>query len=322
VNVLVTGATGFVGVHVVEALIEQGHSPAALVRSPGKAAERLPRGPVEIVPGDLSGSDALERAAEGRDAVLHVAGLIKAAGEREFREVNVRGTERLVRAIEKAGRPRFVLVSSLAAAGPSLPGRPLTGNEPARPVTAYGRSKRDAEEVVRASALRWTIVRPPMVYGPWDTEVLKVFRLARSGWAPMFGTGEQELNAVCAPDLGRGIVAAMGESGVERTLALCHPEVFTARSFALEVARAVGKPVRIVPVSPGLARVVLAVTGGLARLAGRATVLDADKASEFFAPAWTADPTPAREVLGWTAAHDLRVGLAATARWYREKGWL
>lgn len=321
-NVMVTGGTGFVGSHLVEALARRGDRVTALVRSPAKA-EALRRLGARIVEGDLHDEHALRVAAEGQDVVYHVAGLVAARNEAEFLRGNREGTRRVLEAAAAGGRPRFVLVSSMAAGGPAERGRPLAGEESARPVTQYGRSKLAAEAVVQAGPLPWTIVRPPMVYGPRDTEVLKVFRLARLGIAPVFGDGAQELSAVHAADLAEALVAAGTAPAAERRVYYpCHEEVFTSAAFARAVGAAMGRSVRVVPVPHGLGRTVLRGTGALAALAGRSTILTADKANEFFQPAWTGDPGPLARDSGWRAAYDLARGLAETYRWYREARWL
>ncbi|HKH83604.1 MAG TPA: NAD(P)-dependent oxidoreductase, partial [Gemmatimonadales bacterium] len=192
---LVTGATGFVGSHLAEVLRQRGDDVTALARSPTKA-KALESAGIMVIPGDLHDQAALERAAEQQDVVFHVAGLVAAREEGEFLRANLGGTQNVLSAAASSGRPRFVFVSSLAAAGPSQRGSPLTGEEPGRPVTAYGRSKLAAEQSLKESSLPWTIVRPPIVYGPRDREILKVFRLARLRIAPVFGDGGQELSAV------------------------------------------------------------------------------------------------------------------------------
>lgn len=321
-NALVTGGTGFVGSHLVEALVQRGDRVTALVRSPDKAA-RLRELGVELIAGDLSDAAALARAAAGRDVVYHVAGLVAARSEAEFLAANRDGTRNVIGAAEAGGVTRFIYVSTMAAGGPAPRGRPLRGDEPPRPVTRYGRSKLAAEELVRASSLRWTIIRPPMVYGPRDTEVLKVFRIARSGIAPVFGDGAQELSAIHAADLATALIAAAAaDATTERTYCAAHPEIFTSAEFVRMVGRALGRNVRIVPLPLALARAALTVTETAARAAGRATILTADKANEFFQPAWTGDPAPLMRDAGWHAARDLARGLAETAAWYREKGWL
>ncbi len=319
---LVTGATGFVGSHLVEALRSGGHHVTALVRTPGKAAALAALG-VEQVRGELSDRDALARAAEGRDAIFHVAGLTAALHEAGYLRANRDGTRALLEAAERAGAGRFVYMSSMAAAGPAMRGRPLTGSEPEAPVTAYGRSKLAGESAVRRSQLAWTIVRPPMVYGPRDREVLKVFHLARLGLAPVFGDGTQELSAVHAADLAGALVAAAATSGTAgATYYACHPEIFTSEAFVRAVGSAAGKRVTVLRIPLAVGRLALAGAGAAARAVGRATILNADKANEFFQPAWTGDPAPLTQATGWRATHDLASGLADTWQWYQRSGWL
>jgi len=318
---LVTGATGFVGSHLVEALAARGDSVTALVRSPGKAG-RLGQLGVRQVPGDLHSPDALRQALTGQDVVFHVAGLVAARNEAEFLRANRDGTSALLQSLGPES-PRFVLVSSMAAAGPSTPDHPLIGNEAPHPVTAYGRSKLAGEAALQGAAVPWTILRPPMVYGPRDTEVLKVFKIARLGVAPIFGDGSQQLSAISGPDLAEALIAAaLAPAAVGRIFYPCHPEIFSSGDFVRAVGRALGRTVRVVPLPLGLARLALTLTGAGARLAGRATILTADKANEFFQPAWTGDPHGLMSATGWAPRHDLATGLALTAAWYREHRWL
>ncbi len=318
---LVTGATGFVGSHLAEALLRRGAEVTALVRSPGKAALLNDLG-VRQVRGDLHSAEALRAATQGQDVIYHVAGLVAARDEAEFLRGNAEGTANLIEALGGAS-PRLVLVSSMAAGGPAARGLPLTGDEQPAPVTMYGRSKLAGEEFVRASGLPWTIIRPPMVYGPRDTEVLKVFRIARSGLIPVFGDGSQQLSAVYGPDLAEALIAAASsDTAIGKTYYACHPELFSSMEFVRAVGGSLSKSVRVLTLPEWVARSALGVTGAAARLAGKATILTADKANEFFQPAWTGDPAPLMRDTGWHPAHDLAAGLTATAQWYRQRGWL
>ena len=319
---LVTGATGFVGSHVAEALRRRGDEVTVLARSPRKAAALEALG-VRTVQGDLGDTAALARAAQGQDEIYHVAGVVAARSEAEFLAANRDGTVNVVAAAEAAGRPRVVLVSSLAAAGPAPRDRPLQGDEPPAPVTAYGRSKLAAEQVVRGSTLPWTIVRPPTVYGPRDREVLKVFRLVRLGVAPVFGDGSQQLSAVHAADLAQALIAAgRAVATVGRVYYACHPEVVTSAELVRRVGEAMGRRPAVIPVPAFVGRALLGVTEIAARIARQTTILTTDKANEFFQPAWTGDPAPLTRDSGWAATHDLRSGLVDTYRWYRSAGWL
>lgn len=319
---LVTGATGFVGSHLVETLRRRGDEVTALVRSPARAAILEPFG-VTLASGALHDAVALARALTGVEIVYHVAGLTAARDEAEFHRVNVEGTARLLGAAAQAGVRRLVLVSSLAAAGPSPRGGRRRELEPSEPVTQYGRSKAAAEEVVRHGSVPWVIARPPAVYGPRDVELLKVFKIARLGVAPVFGDGSQELSLVYGPDLAEALAAMGSTGGVEgRVYYPAHPEVVTSGELVRTIGRVMGRRMRLVPLPRVLAGGILQVTGLTARLMGRATLLNPDKANEFFQPAWTCDPAPLERDTGWRAAHDMVRGVAATQAWYRREGWL
>ncbi|HEX5003834.1 MAG TPA: NAD-dependent epimerase/dehydratase family protein [Gemmatimonadales bacterium] len=319
---LVTGGTGFVGHHLIDALLKRGDDVTALVRSPAKAAPLKDRG-VRLVTGDLDAMPAMREAAAGAEVIYHLAGLVAARDDQEFLHANRDGTANLLAAAAAVGSPRFVLVSSLAAAGPSARGVPLTGHEPPRPVTPYGRSKLAGEEVVRASPLPWVILRPPIVYGPRDTEVFKLFRLARWGLGAVFGKGDQQLSAVYGPDLAEALVAAgTSPKTISRTYFPAHPEVFTSASLARQVGTALGRRVVLLPIPELVGRGLLAAIGGMAKLTGAASVLSSEKAPEFFEPAWTVDPSALTADTGWSARTPLALGLAEAATWYRAERWL
>src|SRR5687768_7006670 len=266
---LVTGATGFVGSHLVDALRHGGDEVTAVARSPQKAAALTAAG-VRVITGDLHDTKALQRAAEQQDVIFHVAGLVAARDEAEFMWANREGTHNVMAAAAAVGAPRFVLVSSLAAAGPAPRGAPLSGDESPRPVTAYGRSKLAAEILVRASTLPWSIVRPPIVYGPRDREILKVFRLARLRLAPVFGDGAQELSAVHAADLATALIAVgASPATMGRTYTACHPEVFTTIEFGEAVGAAMGRSVMTVRIPQAVGRAVLSITEAAAKAARR-----------------------------------------------------
>ena len=320
---LVTGATGFVGGHLVDHLLARGDAVTALVRSPLKAAPLEALG-VRLVRGDLHDHAAMAEAAAGQDVVYHVAGAVAARDEAAYLSGNRDGTANILRAAEAAASPRFVLVSSMAAGGPARRGVPRRTDEPGQPVTAYGRSKLASEELVRASRLPWTILRPPTIYGPRDHDnLIKVFRIARLGVSPVFGDGSMELSAIYAPDLAQALaLAGTLPTVLGQAWYVNHPEVRTSAELVRLVGATMGRKVRIIPLPEILARGILTVTGGVARLLDRPTILNADKANEFYQPAWTADPTPFMQATGWRAEHDLEAGLAATYRWYRDAGWL
>lgn len=318
---LVTGATGFVGTHLVRALRETGVAVTALARSRSRAAS-LEREGVQVVLGTLNDPSVLHDACQGQQVVFHVAGVVSALDEQGYNAVNRDGTAALLEAATRAGVGRFVYLSSLAAAGPSAPGVPHREIRSA-PVTAYGRSKLAGEEVVRGGSIPWTILRPPAVYGPGDAEFLKIFRLVRWGIAPVFGDGTQELSTVFAPDLAAALVAVpRREATIGGTYFVAHRDVVTSKGLVQAIGTAVGRRVRVLSIPRPLGVGILGVAGLASRLARRPSVLNPDKANEFFQPAWTCSPASFEQATGWRAETPLAEGLRTTAAWYRTRGWL
>lgn len=322
---LVTGATGFLGGHVVATLAARGDEVTVLARRAERAAP-LARYGVGVAVGTLEDDDALAAAVRGADVVYHLAGRTAAATPADYLAVNAEGTRRLVAAARAAAPPpsRFVYVSSQAALGPSARGERLAEDAPCRPLTAYGRSKLAGEVVVRsAPGLPWTIVRPSAVYGPGDRDFFTMFQAARRGLAPVFGSGDQQLSLVCAPDLAEVIVrAGTAPAAAGMTYHAAHPEVVTTRELALAIGRAVGRSPAIVPIPAAVATPIVGLIGALAAARGRPTVLNRDKMAEFLAPAWLLAVDAAARDLGWRASLDAADGTRLTAEWYRREGWL
>ncbi len=319
-----TGATGFVGGHLVDQLLAAGHQVSALVRSPAKATGLGQRG-VTLVRGDLDDREALRAGAAGADVVIHVAALTGAVDEGEFLHANRDGTANVLAASAQAPtRPRVVYVSSMAAGGPSRRGTPKRDAGDDHPVTMYGRSKLAGETVLRASDHPWVILRPPTVYGPRDRDnLLTVFKAARTGFAPVFGDGSMQLSAIYVEDLAAAcIAAAVSDRALGGTFYVNHPEVATSAELVRKIGRSMGRTVRLIGIPEPVARGILTLTGGFAAAFRRKTILRADKANEFYQEAWTGDPRPFTDATGWEARVGLDLGLERTYGYYREMGWL
>ncbi len=322
---LVTGATGFVGSHLVDRLLAHGHEVTALIRTPAKAHGLAERG-VRLIRGDLADLAALTAAAEDQAMIFHAAALTGARDETTFLDANREGTRNVVAAAGASGaETRVILVSSGAAGGPAERGMPRDADGEDRPVTMYGRSKLAAEAVVREGDLPWTVLRPSAIYGPRDLDgFLPVFRAAaRFGIVPVFGDGTQELSLIHAEDFAEAcIAAAESPTAAGKAYYVNHPAVITSAELARAVGRTLGRQVRVLPLPAWLARGALAVTGKWAALTGKKTILQGDKANEFLQPAWTGDPSRFMHDTGWQPRYDLASGLSDTAEWFRQQGLL
>ncbi|MEW6335965.1 MAG: NAD-dependent epimerase/dehydratase family protein [Acidobacteriota bacterium] len=319
--VAVTGATGFVGSHLVEALLRAGLRPRVLARDPARL-DAPTRESVDVVVGDLGDPAALAGLVTGASTVVHLAGVVRAGRAAEFDAANRGGTSRLVAARDLcAPGAFFVHVSSLAAAGPSPRPEGRSPDEPASPVSAYGRSKLAGEEAVRGSAGPWVILRPPAIYGPRETDVLQFFRLAARGLVPL-PAGERWVTMAHVADIVRAILSAAALRPAGRTFHLGEPSPLRMDELVGRLAAAGGVRARVVPVPPWALRAAGAL-GDVAHLVGaRSVAITSDKARELLARHWSAESGPSLRALGLDGFIPFASGAAQAWAWYRERDWL
>ncbi len=325
---LVTGATGFVGGHLCERLVAEGHEVLALAR-PGSRRGVLEPLQVEIVEGTLDSMNVFARVASSCDVVFHLAALTKALHRREFRKVNVTGTERLISGLARgAFQGRLVMLSSLSAGGPAPdPNTPRRIEDPDRPVSHYGRSKRDAERLLRRhvpEGAQYTILRPGAIYGPREQDFHQVFRTLASWGLIVQTTRPVRLQMTHVEDVVSALlVAATKPEAAGRTYYATDTATWTDREIMQLAAEALGRRVRTVTLPVWTATASALLLDGLGKLARRPIApLTRDKVREMNAANWFADATPLREELGWQPRWPLPDGLQQTIKWYKAEGWL
>lgn len=325
-QVFLTGGTGFVGSYVLRELSARGHRVRALVRSRNKL-DGLEEYIDRVVWGDLDNEAALAEGVAGADAVIHVAGLLAASKAKAFYRVNAEGTQKVLRAASRVaqGLERFVYISSIAAAGPSAPGEPLREDEPTNPVSDYGRSKLAGEERAWGYQDRFgiTVIRPPVVYGPADTETLVYFKMVQQGRVWSLSDPTMQLSLVFVTDLANGIVDAMeNPRAANQTFYLCGDGRPQLREViqAIEDALHQRAPVTQLPKVVALAAALGVETWG--RLTNAPKLVSRDKLKELLATGWICSNRKAKETLGWTPQVDFREGIRQAAEWYIERGWL
>lgn len=322
-----TGASGFIGWHVVRELLRVGRSVRAFVR-PSSDVRQLRELGVEIYVGDVLQPESLVAPLRGVDAVVHLAGVMRAASEEAHRRVNVDGTMSLLDAVvpHARGLRRFVFLSSLAAAGPAHGREALDETATPHPIGPYGRTKLEAEAAVgeRRDRFPVTVFRPPLVYGPRDRSLLPYFQAVRAGLMVLPGGGEQPISLIHAADLAAAVVRAIDRD---------HPSgsVFHIADGPARRLRDLAEAVRLAQGTPALSVAVSRRTMHAARKAVRFLLrwfpdmpawIHPDSFELLLVPGWSCDDALLRRTLDWAPSVTLLEGLAGTVEWYRDAGWL
>lgn len=316
---LVTGATGFIGSHLIDRL-QNLHQPFRCLARRG-SRRSLPQG-VDTAEADLSSGEGLERALEGITSVIHLAGVTKTWRAADYYTGNAGATAVLSKAIAGKGI-RLVHVSSLAAMGPSADGKPLLEDATPAPFTNYGKSKLQAENIVRAALADAVIVRPPVVYGPRDTDVFKLLEAVSKGWMLQIGGGERYFSVIFVHDLVDGLLlAAQHPAASGRTYFLANPQPLTWTDLGNTAARILGRRARVVRIPAAAAWLVGLGAEAISRLTRKPGILSREKVAEAQCRYWTCDSRRAAQELGFTASTPLDRGLAETLSWYKEARWL
>ncbi len=317
---LVTGATGFIGSFLVGALSRKGYDVTCLVRKTSNL-KWLKHLRLQYLQADLADTDSYAGKLGEFEYIFHLAGLTKADSAKDFYHANTECTQKLVTAAAEMNPAlkRFLHVSSLAAAGPSIDNRPLIEDAPSAPVSVYGKSKLEGEKAVLSckGMLPITIVRPPAVYGPRDTDFFLVFRAVQNRLFPYWGKSSYSL--IYVADLVQGmILAAEKEAAADKIYYLADSRIYTNDDILTVMSSTLGrKAIRL-----RLPRSILPALAVLLKKIQKKGIINPDKIQEIRYPHWTCDPAKAMKELGFHTETSLGEGFKKTADWYREEKWL
>jgi nucleoside-diphosphate-sugar epimerase len=295
-RVAVTGASGFIGRHVMTRFAARGDQPTAVSRPFARAS--------------------LAEALSSADVVIHLAGVVAATDDRTYIDGNVTATRVVAEAARDAGVP-MIHVSSLAAAGPASAAAPRAEDDPPSPITTYGRTKLQGEQAVKATeGLRWTVLRPGVVYGPGDRALVPLFRMARTGVLPIVGRNDAAYTFVYIDDLVDAIVAAADRLPISSTIFVGHPQPVTPGALVSQVREATGGRASIVRVPQPVLRLA-ALAGDLAgAVRGRPVLINSRRFVELDSIGFVCRVDRLREDLGVEPMVALADGLRHAAGWY------
>ena len=330
-KILVTGASGFVGSHLCERLEHLGHSVYAQAREPAKL--KFLKVPGVPVIGKLFHDRKhpwVEQLPPDIEAVVHVAGLVHSFNDEDFLLTNALATERLVQDLsQKYDQLRFILISSLAAVGPSENFLLRREEHQPRPICAYGRSKLKAEELfIKNAPVQWKkiAIRPPIVFGPGDEGFLEIFRLVKKGIVPVIGLGakNKEYSYVCIYDLIEVINKCLNHSfDHNETFFVSYPESATFQKIVETVAQKmkVRKPY-LIPCPSAIAGLIAKILKRINALYPLSIRLTPDKFRELTAAGWTCSSEKSQTVLDARYNWNLEETIEVTLQDYEKRGKL
>jgi nucleoside-diphosphate-sugar epimerase len=321
----VTGANGFVGSHLVDYLLEQGHEVHAIVRSSSNL-QWLDGKEVTLHACGLNSAEDLKVAFEGANYIYHIAGVVKALTKDGFMKGNVEMTRNVMEAAAHISTIQRVLItSSMAATGYAEMGSDVDENSPLRPIEPYGDSKVAQEEVAKEYADRVpsTIVRPPGVYGPRDTEIFAFFKAINNGVSAMMGFTPKEMSLIHVRDLVQGMYqAATNENSVGEVYFLGSLECYNWKQLGDYASEAMNKKTITIKI-PHFVIFILGFFGQiLESWFGMDVALNRDRAYRITRPSWYCNSNKAVKELGFQQTVPIEEGFKSTIDWYKEKGWL
>lgn len=329
-KVLITGANGFVGTHLIQELLKSNHQVFALIRNPESFKKEFSHQNLFIIQGDLSAPTLswVQDLPPDLDTCIHTAGIVHSYNTDHFFNVNSIGTAHLINSLKnKFQHLHFILISSLAAAGPSLGPQKRTEDDLDLPISLYGRSKKEAEIKLRElapSAWITSIIRPPMVIGPRDAAVLDIFKMVKGGLVLLPGIKAKKklYSFVCVFDLVATIVK-VSEQKKSLIIYSAHPEEITFHQLILEIKKNLKKKwLFYIPVPLFILKLIAHALFFIYKLSPHPLRLTPDKYFELSADNWTCDSSKSENDLGIVYKYNLTRTIQMTKDDYKGRGWI
>lgn len=325
-KIFLTGISGFLGSHVAEELSKQGHEIFALVRKTSKLNHV--NAPFHPIQGSLPHCENLIPTLSQVDAVIHIAGKVKALSEIEFEETNALGSYNLAQTCLKANpKPKiFIYVSTIAVLNPDLDGNDFCiPPDKCHPLSWYGQSKLNGEKALQSlkDKMRVIILRPPVLYGPRDEELFPLFKAIKKGFAPLYGNGSNQLSLCYVKDVADCIAAFLSHPPLQDEIyCLDDGVVHTWKSLATNISESLNKKIRLFPIPSFLFPVGAFFTQLYAKLTSKAQVFTLNKLKEIKQTSWVCGYEKLAKKRGWKPKTNLAQGAQLTYQFYQENKWL
>ncbi len=329
-NILITGASGFIGSFIVEEAIKRNYTTFAGIRK-SSSKEYLTDVNIHFIELNFSNENALANSLQeftrqhGRfDFIIHSAGLTKAKNKEDYFSVNFDNTKRFIHALQNNNLvpDKFVYISSLASFGPGESDLPITHLQTQKPLTAYGDSKRKAEEfLMETENFPLIIINPTAVYGPREKDFYLLLKSIEKHFEIYIGSKSQLLSFVHVYDLVNAIFLAMESSIVNERILVSDLEVYNPKIVNDFIKKIMNKKTISFTIPKYPTRILATITETIGKLSGSIPILNRERLKEFEAMNWSVDCTELKKI-GYKPQYNLENGLQQTIQWYQENGLL
>ncbi|TSA26987.1 NAD-dependent epimerase/dehydratase family protein [bacterium] len=322
-KVLVTGANGFVGSNLVRALLENGYEVTCMVRRTSNLSS-IENLPVTFKYADYNSISSLQEACKGQDIIFHIAAKVREINEKRYFDANVEVTRNLLESIKGSNIEKFVFLSTQAAAGPADGLIPKTENCDCNPVSYYGKSKLEAERVVREECpVPWVIIRPPSVYGPYDKDFLQYFELVNKHLAPLAGFKKKYFSLVYVEDLVQMIILASENEHANNEIFFAGDgNIYLLENFIDAVKKAMNKNAINLHIPIFLSYILAAFNECMKYFTKKQATINLQKVKEMKQCYWLCSIEKAQNMLNYKPHFSLKEGVSETYQWYKEHRWL
>ncbi len=320
-KILITGASGFIGKNLISYLKEKGHQLKILLRKERDLNYFKNFGKVFL--GDLSLPKSLKGILKDVKSVIHCAGAVRGNSYEDFYFGNVKTTENLIKEIKEEGNiKKFIFLSSLSAFGPSNQGEIPKEEDPAKPISFYGKSKLEAEELLKEKlGYPLIILRLPAVYGPYDKEIHRFFKDAHRGTLIIPFKKNQKIQLIYVKDVNIAIELSLLKD-VEGTFFIAHPEILNIMEISFFLKEIIGKPVSIYNIPESLVKFFSYINLYFCNFFGKKTMYNPQKTKEILASNWVCSTEKAKKILNFDAKYNFLEGAKETYKWYKENNWI
>jgi nucleoside-diphosphate-sugar epimerase len=332
-NILITGASGFIGSHLVEEGLKRDYTVYAGVRATS-SREYLKDTRIHFLEFDFSSVDKILRTLEICQThgiffqyIIHGAGITKSGKKEDYFRVNTRNTQNFIQALIQAGMipEKFIYLSSLAAYGPGDPEtmRPVMLSDTPNPIELYGKSKLEAEKYIRSlNSFPWLIVRPTGVYGPREKDYFVFFKTISHGLETYIGSRQQILTFIYVKDLVRLIFDTLKSPIIRKSYFISDGREYDTKTFAAITKKILNKRTIKITVPPVIVKQLASGLEKIFGLWGTIPTLNTDKYHVLSSPNWRCETEPLQTDFGFIAEYDLERGIRETIDWYKTQHWL